>query len=127
MSKPIDDMSNANIHAVLDYLAEEIESAENKDDLLSVLSLTRELFLTSPMQNAVYGLENIRAEVDSKAIARDQSMLQCTVQLEVPHILSTTFQDLSKRMRELQSDDPETFANATSALTWLARGEISTN
>lgn len=127
MSKPIDDMSNANIHAVLDYLAEEIESAENKDDLLSVLSLTRELFLTSPMQNAVYGLENIRAEVDSKAIARDQSMLQCTVQLEVPHILSTTFQDLSKRMRELQSDDPETFANATSALTWLARGQISTN
>lgn len=127
MSKPIDDMSNANIHAVLDYLAEEIESAENKDDLLSVLSLTRELFLTPPMQNAVYGLENIRAEVDSKAIARDQSMLQCTVQLEVPHILSTTFQDLSKRMRELQSDDPETFANATSALTWLARGQISTN
>lgn len=127
MSTPIDNMSNANIHAVLDYLTEEIKSAGSKEDLLSVLSLTRELFETPPMQNAVYGLENIRAEVDRKAIAHDQSKLECTLQLEVPNILSETFQDLSKRMRELQSDDPETFINATSALTWLARGEISTN
>jgi len=127
MSKPIDNMSNVNIHAVLDYLAEEIESAGSKEDLLSVLSLTREIFQTSPMQNAVYGLENIRAEVDSNAIARDLSKLECTVQLDVPNILSTTFQDLSKRMRDLQSDDPETFVNATIALTWLAKDEISTN
>lgn len=127
MNKPIDQMSNASLHAMLDYLAEEVEGAESKEDLVSVLSLARELFHPSPMQNAVRGLNNIRAEVDHEAIARAQSKLECTVHLEVPQILSTTFQDLSLRMRTLQSEDPDTFVNATSAMTWLANGEINTN
>ena len=126
MSNPVDKMSNANIHDVLDYLAEQIESAENKADLVSALSLTRELFSPSPMQNAVYGLPNIRAEVDSDAITRDQPAPKCTVQFEVPQVLSTAFQDLSERMCILQDEDPDTFANAANALNWLASGEIST-
>ena len=126
MNKPVDYMSSESIHAMLDYLSEEVECAESKEDIDSVLSLARELFRPSSMQNTVLGLDNIRAEVDTQAIQRAQSKLECTVHLEVPQILSTTFEDLSQRMRVLQSEDPETFANATSAMTWLANGEIST-
>lgn len=130
MNSPIDRMTSAQMHAVLDYLSEEIEIAESKEDLEAVLKLAREMLAPSPMQNVVQGLGHLRAEVDHSAIARAQSGTagpECTVQLAVPQILSETFQDLSTRMRTLQNEDPDTFANATSALTWLASGEISAN
>jgi hypothetical protein len=114
-----------------------------------VLALVRELFNPNSLQNAVVGLNNIRAEIDCQAIAKANAAAkrgktvqansipagptlagttrECTVQLDVPQILSSTFQQLSERMRTLQSDDPDTFANATSALTWLASGTIRTN
>jgi len=127
MSSPIDRMTNAQMHAVLDYLSEEIEIAESKEDLEAVLKLAREMLAPSPMQNVIRGFEHLRAEIDPSAITRAQSKMECTVQLAVPQILSETFQDLSTRMRTLQAEDPDTFANATSALTWLASGEISAN
>ncbi|HEY9163659.1 MAG TPA: hypothetical protein VIN57_03525 [Magnetovibrio sp.] len=127
MMKPIDSMTNESLHAMLDYLSDEIEVAESKEDLELVLKMARELFRPSSMQNTVRGLNHILAEVDTDAIARTASKHACTVHLEVPHILSSTFQDLSERMNALQNDDPDTFANATSALTWLANGKINSN
>lgn len=127
MSKPIDTMSNESLHAMLDYLSDEIDTANSKEELEIVLDLARQLFRPSSMQNAVRGLNHIRAEIDPQAIARTAPKHACTVHLEVPQILSTTFQDLSVRMSALQDEDPVTFANATSALTWLAKGEISAN
>lgn len=127
MRKPIDTMSNESLHAMLDYLSDEIEMAESKEDLEVVMHLARQLFQPSSMQNTVRGLPHIRAEVDVEAITRTASKHACTVHLEVPHILSSTFQDLSVRMSTLQNEDPDTFANATSALTWLANGKINSN
>ena len=145
-TRPIDRMSDAGLDAVLEYMSDEVEAAETKEDLMYVLALARELINPNSMQNAVVGLHNIRAEVDRHAIAnaetestgpkraiskRTQSTLagakqECTVQLDIPQILSSTFQQLSERMRTLQNDDPDTFANATNALTWLASGTIRT-
>lgn len=141
-TRPIDRMSDAGLNAVLEYMSDEVEAAETKEELMFVLALARELLNPNSLQNAVIGLNNIRAEVDPQAIAnagskRDETTqanavldgpsLECTVQLDVPQILSSTFQQLSERMRSLQNDDPDTFANATSALTWLASGTIRTN
>lgn len=146
-TRPIDRMSDAGLDAVLEYMSDEVEAAETKEDLMYVLALARELINPNSMQNAVVGLNNIRADVDRHAIANAKSestgskqarskragptlarsTQECTVQLDVPQILSSTFQQLSERMRTLQNDDPDTFANATSALTWLANGTIRTN
>jgi hypothetical protein len=150
-------MTDVGLNAVLEYLSDEVEAAETKEELMFVLALVRELFNPNSLQNAVVGLNNIRAEIDCQAIAnagakrgktnqsgakRSETVQansiptgptlagetrECTVQLDVPQILSSTFQQLSERMRTLQSDDPDTFANATSALTWLASGTIRTN
>lgn len=127
MNKRVDNLTIASLHAMLDYLTEEIQLAETKEDLESVLNLMRDMLTPSPMINTVKGLGHIRAEVDQLAIARAQAKHECTVRLDVPQILSETFQDLSSRMRKLQNEDPDTFASATSALTWLAKGEISAN
>lgn len=126
-SRPIDRMSSASLDAMLEYMTEEVETAETKEELLFVLALARELITPKAMQNAVIGLDNIRAEVDPQAIAKAGAGKACTVELNVPQILSTTFLDLSERMLTLQNDDPDTFANATSALTWLASGAIRTS
>ena len=142
VTRPIDRMSDTALDAVLEYMSDEVQSAESKEDLMYVLALARELINPNSMQNAVVGLNNIRADVDRHAIANAQSELtgskqarskqagatqECTVQLDVPQILSSTFKQLSERMRTLQNDDPDTFVNATSALTWLANGTIRTN
>ena len=128
MSNLIDRMSDANLDAMFEYLSEEIAAAKNKKDLDAILSLTRELFLPPPMQNAVRGLNNIRAEMGQRTAAKKtKPRIQCTVELEIPYILRATFNDLSARMRALQDADPETFSNATSALTWLANGKIHSN
>ena len=123
MRNPTDHLSNATLNAMLDYLSQEIETAQTKEELQAVLSIAREMLAPPTQQNAVYGLQNIRAEVDRNAIARAGQ--ECVVQLHIPHSLSETFHNLSTRMRTLQNEDPDTFANATNALTWLASGKIS--
>lgn len=134
MPRPVDRMTTDNLNAVLEYLSDEVENAETKDDLNAVLAIARDLLTPNGMHNTVQGLEHIRAEVDAMAIlekaapnAVAQDTYACTLQLEVPHILSNTFQDLSDRMNQLQNEDPETFANATSALSWLASGKLKSH
>ena len=137
MSRPIDRMSAESLHAVLDYLHEEVQCAETEEDLRAVMEIARDLFAPSRVQSAVRGLGHIRAEFvrqqnpgqagDEQDTAAAQDVYACTVSLEVPTILSTMFHDLSERMNRLQCEDPETFANATSALQWLANGNIQTN
>lgn len=134
MPRPIDRMTANNLNAVLEYLSDEVENAETKEDLNAVLEIARNLLTPNGLRNTVQGLAHIRAEVDATAIldktapnAAAQDTYACTLQLEVPQILSNTFQDLSDRMNQLQNEDPETFANATSALSWLATGKLQSH
>lgn len=148
MKKTIDAMTPLSQNALLDYLSDEIEMAETKQDLLGVLDIMRDLLLPDTRHVAVRGLPHIRADLDvsayrqsaeaPKAPTRTQAQPQpqpqpqatlqagaChVVKIEIPLILADTFQGLSKRLRDLQKDDPVTFANATSALIWLANGDI---
>lgn len=133
----IDRMSEANVAAMLEYLTEQLEDAETKEDIQAVLELARQLLDPPALHNAVHGLEHIRAEyaprpssaanTEPQIINTDAANLSNVINLEVPHILTNTFKALSDRMNTLQARDPETFANATSALTWLANGEITSN
>ena len=138
MSKSIiDDMSADNIEAMLEYLFEQLEDAETKEDVHAVLELARQLLDRPATHKAVHGLQNIRAEYDlpstrphtndANALGAHADKFSNVVNLEVPHILTSTFEALSERMKALQNQDPETFANASSALSWLANGEITSN
>ena len=138
MSKSIIDGMNAgNAAAMLEYLTEQLEDAETKEDLQAVLEPARQLLQRPPMHQAVHGLAHVRAEYDvpqtdeTRGITHytdaDGNKLSNVVNLEVPHILSSTFHALSERMNTLQTHDPDTFANASSALNWLANGEITSN
>lgn len=128
-TRPIDTLSRASLESMLEYLSEEVETAHTKEDFLAILSVAREMLSPAPLRNAVTGLKNIRAEVDCRAIRGERApqlstLEACTVHLDIPPILKDTFQALSRRMNTLQSEDPDTFVNATSALTWLASGTI---
>lgn len=115
--------SNA-LNAILDYLAAEVDDAKTTADLSDVLSMAKALLLKAPTQNAVVGLGGIRADMDAFAMAEAQGKEACTVQLQVPTVLSGAFEDLSVRMSNLQDRDPETFTNASNAMQWLANGKL---
>lgn len=112
------------LNAILDYLSAELEEAKTTSDLTQILDLAKTLLLKPPTQNAVVGLGGIRAEMDQSAMAEAQGKNACTVNLQVPSILSTAFEDLSVRMSHLQDRDPETFNNASNAMQWLANGKL---
>lgn len=136
MSKSIiDGMSAANIEAMFEYLTEQLEVAETKEDLHAIFELARQLLDTPSAFSAVQGLDHIRAEFgpapqppthgEARTAPHDPAKLSNVINLEVPHILTNTFKALSDRMKTLQEQDPDTFANATSALSWLAEGDIT--
>lgn len=136
MSKSIiDTMSPGNAEAMLEYLFDQLDDAETKEDVHAVLELTRQLLEAPTTKSAVQGLDHVRVEYGPKAppssvaprVDFDVEHLSNVVNLEVPQILTNTFQALSERMKTLQSQDPETFANASSALSWLANGELTGN
>lgn len=138
MSKSIiDDMNANNLEATLEYLFEQLENADTKQDVHAVLELARQLLERPTTHKAVHGLQNVRVEYDLPSsrphtndlhmIDADEDKLSNVVNLEVPHILTHTFQALSERMKALQNQDPDTFANASSALSWLANGELTGN
>lgn len=118
--------SNA-LNAILDYLSAELDDAKSSDDLSDILCMAKTLLLKPPTQNAVVGLGGIRADIDASAMAEAQGKQACTVQLQVPTVLSGAFEDLSVRMSTLQDRDPETFTNASNAMQWLANGEFGSN
>lgn len=120
-------MTVGNLNFLLAYLADEIETAETRDDLTAILNVLSEMLSPPTLRNTVTGLDHIRAEVDRDAIARAMGNASCIVKLELPDSLSETFQELSQRMRLLQSEDPETFKSASNALEYLAQGEIIPN
>jgi len=115
------------LNAILDYLSAELEEAKTTSDLTQILDLAKTLLLKPPTQNAVVGLGGIRAEMDAAAMAEAHGKNACTVNLQVPRILSDTFEDLSVRMSHLQDRDPETFTNASNAMQWLANGKLGSN
>lgn len=140
----------ASLNAILDYLDAELEEASTQQEFDEILKLAKALLLKAPTQNAVTGLDNVRADLDptamSQAAASQPQMPQYdrrsgqdrregkaeqpasqTLQIEVPATLSGAFSDLSQRMRTLETQDPDSFANAANALNWLANGELCTN
>ncbi|HEY9080697.1 hypothetical protein [Magnetovibrio sp.] len=114
--------SPENLHHMLDYLHEEIEQAETVEDLSSLLTVVKAMMTQVRPINAVQGLPNIRAEVTPSLISSD-----CNVATHVPESLVSTFYDLSNKMNQLQAEDPESFANASNALHWLANSDKSVN
>lgn len=115
------DMSPETLYAMLDYLQDEVNSANSVDEITDVLTLFKTMFSEPLTVNTVRGLPNIRAEVRGRASANAYN-----VATNVPLSLVSTFYSLSDKMNKLQSDDPETFNNASKALHWLARREDRT-
>jgi len=116
------DISQRNIHTMLDYLHEEIVHAETVEDLTSLLTVIKAMMTEVRPINAVQGLPNIRAEVAPHA-----SSGAWNVATTVPECLVSTFYDLSDKMNQLQCEDPETFHNASNALHWLANNDKCVN
>lgn len=117
----------ATLHAIFDYLSAELDDAKSTEDLAHLLRITKAILFESPIINMVMGVENVRAELDVSVMAKARNKSVSSVQLEVPSSLGSTFERLSWRMRQLQSQDPKTFADASNALKWLAKGELYTN
>ena len=111
------DLSPETLHAMLDYMQDEINNASSADEITAVLTLFKTMFSEPLTVNTVRGLPNIRAEVQTH---NPQSY---NVATNVPPSLVSTFYTLSDKMNLLQCQDPETFNNASKALLWLANGE----
>jgi hypothetical protein len=112
-------LSSATLHAMLDYLQEEIQMAETVDDINAIFTMLKSMFTEPATINTVRGLPHIRAEVRNMS-----SNSPYNVATNVPHSLVSTFYDLSDKMNFLQTRDPEMFNNASKALNWLANGEV---
>jgi len=119
MSTQSDQNTPEGLHAMLDYLQEEARNAETVEDLADVLKVVKAMMSEKAPINAVQGLPNIRAEVTP--------LHDHNVSTTVPESLVSTFYDLSDRMNQLQSEDPETFSNASNALHWLANNDKCIN
>lgn len=115
-------LSPENFHTMLDYLHDEIQQAETAEDISSLLTMVKTMMTETRPINAVQGLPNIRAEVTPHAFIAD-----CNVSTSVPDCLVSTFYDLSDKMNQLQDEDPETFENASKALSWLANNDKCIN
>ena len=114
--------SQANFHAMLDYIQAEVEQAESPEEIADVLKVIKTMLTENQTISAVKGLPNIRAEVMLNTPSQN-----CNVATNVPDSLITTFYDLSDKMNQLQVEDPETFDNASKALNWLANNDKCMN
>jgi len=114
--------TNTNLNVMLAYLEEEVEQAESPEQIADVLKVIKTMLTETHPINTVMGLPNIRAEVMLNT--PDQN---CNVATKVPESLITTFYDLSDKMNQLQMEDPETFENASKALSWLANNDKCLN
>jgi len=114
--------SHVNFHAMLDYIQEEVEQAESPEQIADVLKVIKTMLTESHPISTVTGLPNIRAEV-----MLNTPNPHCNVATKVPDCLITTFYDLSDKMNQLQDEDPETFENASKALSWLANNDKCIN
>jgi len=114
--------SQVNFHAMLDYIQAEVEQAESPEQIADVLKVIKTMLTETQPISTVMGLPNIRAEVMLNT--PDQN---CNVATKVPESLITTFYDLSDKMNQLQTEDPETFENASKALSWLANNDKCLN
>lgn len=112
-------LSSATLHAMLDYLQEEIQLAETADDINAIFTMLKSMFTEPATLNTVHGLPHIRAEIRNMS-----NHSRYNVSTNVPRSLVATFYDLSDKMNLLQTRDPETFNNASKALNWLAKGEV---
>jgi len=122
MSKIINEMPNSNLNIMLAYLEEEVEQAENAEQIADVLRVIKAMLTDKHPVNAVKGLANIRAEFMMNTPVRGWN-----VATNVPESLISTFYDLSDKMNKLQDEDPETFHNASNALHWLANNDKCVN
>lgn len=118
-------LSSGTLCAVLDYLQEEAQQAETSEDINAILDVLRAVLTEPQTVNTVYGLPNIRAEIQGMAPSPIAS--PCNVSTNVPSSLVSTFYDLSCKMNQLHIEDPDTFENASKALHWLANGEVLPN
>lgn len=111
-------MTTDSFRTMLAYIREEVEQAENIDEVSEILQLLETAVHEKQTASPVQGLKNINVEyVPSNAAS------QFNVATNVPESLVSTFYDLSDKMNQLQSDDPETFSNASTALHWLANSD----
>lgn len=107
--------SSESLCAMLDYLQHEVQMAKTVEDINAILTVLKAMFTEPATVNAVCGLPNIRAEMRSNAPSQDYN-----VSTNVPISLISTFYELSDKLNHLQVEDPESFGNASRALSWLA-------
>jgi len=135
-SKP----TGLNFQALMDYIQDEVTQADSPERINDIISLIIATLSQARTLNTVTGLEHIRAEISPQMHARQRHAHKATQDIDptvpaprhnvtttVPDALVPAFYDLSKRMNDLQSRDPETFVNASKALHWLARNETCVN
>jgi len=118
----INQTSQENFHAMLDYIQCEVEQAESAEQIADVLKIIKAMLTDKHPVNAVKGLPNVRAEY-----MMNQPVQAWNVSTNVPESLISTFYDLSDKMNKLQNEDPETFHNASNALHWLANNDKCIN
>ncbi|MCW8915829.1 MAG: hypothetical protein OQK24_08240 [Magnetovibrio sp.] len=115
-------MSNSAISdsmlGMLSYIKEETQRAETIEEVSDILRLLETAISETPTVNTVHGLDNIRVE-----FTRPKGGSAPNLATTVPDCLVSTFYDLSDKMNQLQDEDPETFANASNALHWLANND----
>lgn len=116
-------LTSESVHAMLDYLQVEAEQAQTMEELSSVLNVIKTMLTEAQPMHVIQGLPNLRAEV----MPFGQTSGRYNFASNVPETLISTFYDLSDRMNQLQHEDPETFANASNALHWLANNDKCVN
>lgn len=114
--------STGRLHAMINYLRDEAMRAKTPDDVTDLLKVIQAMLEENATFNTVQGLSHIRAEVMPCGPNGDVN-----VTTKVPESLVSTFYDLSDKMNQLQDEDPETFANASNALHWLANNDKCVN
>lgn len=119
MSKFSTGASQEALHAMLDYLQRETQQAQTIEELSDVLDLASAIVAEMQTVDAVEGLDHIRVEYTPQ----DNKGRKVNVSTKVPESLVSTFYDLSDKMNQLHSNDPETFKNASTALHWLANND----
>ncbi len=103
---------------MLSYIQEETQRAETIEEISDILRVLETALSEKPTINTVRGLDNIRVEFSHPEGASAPNLATT-----VPDCLVSTFYDLSDKMNQLQDEDPETFANASNALHWLANND----
>ncbi|MEG3617511.1 hypothetical protein V5T82_03490 [Magnetovibrio sp. PR-2] len=106
------------LFGLIAYVRHEIDRARNVKDLDDIILLLDLALKQHSTASPIQGLKHIQAEYPLHNIHRGVN-----VTTRVPKSLVSTFYDLSTKMNQLQYQNPELFANASTTLYWIANND----